>query len=91
MGVPEWWRLANALLAMAALVYLLIDLGEIYDKMTKRRLYLTFALAIFLLAAVVASLEAILQSNPPGARTVLYSVGSSWCIIGLWISRQDRI
>lgn len=84
------WRGFNCALAAVALVYLMLDLRVVRRELSSRRLYLTFSLAGFLLALVVGSLENIAQSNPVGFRTAIATASCFWCLIGLWISRDER-
>lgn len=90
MSYIDWWRILNACLASVAFMWLMLDLKEIYLKLSKRRLYFTFALALSLFAIVVGSIESIEQGNPPGIRTGLYTVCGIWTLFGLWVSRFDK-
>jgi len=89
MEFHEFWRLANCLLAFAALVYLIVDFQQVYLQLTRRRLYLTFSLMGLLLAVVIGSIENIRQHNPIGLRTAFVTASCAWCLIGLWVTHKD--
>jgi hypothetical protein len=89
VSVVDWWRLANSLVSLTALVWLLVDLRRFHGALSRRRLYLTLSLAGFLLAVTAGGIEASLQGAPVGARTVLVTAASVWCLLGLLASRKD--
>lgn len=88
--LPIAWRAANCLLAAVTLLFLMLDLRVMRSKLSSRRLYLTFALAGFLLALVVGSVENIAQSNPVGYRTAIATASCLWCLIGLVVGKDER-
>lgn len=85
-----WWRLVNAVIALAALLYLMLDLRVVRNDLGNRRLYLTFSLAGLLLAVVFGSINNILRENALSPATPIISASVLWCLIGLWVSRHDR-
>ena len=90
MDLVDLWRGLNAVLSFAAALYVMVDLKSRYYHLSERRLYLTFALAGLLFSSTIASVEAIIQNNPLGYRTALFSAGSVWTLIGLYLSRNDK-
>jgi len=89
MDLIDFWRAGNIILGSVAFVALTVDLKKHYTELSRRRLYLTFALMMLVFATIVASLEAIFQATPLGFRTSLYTVACIWTLFGLWISRND--
>lgn len=89
MDVSVWWRLVNALIAVTALTWLLVDFHRIHHTLSKRRVYLTFSLAGLLAGVVVASIEAVVQSNPLGVRTAVNTAACLWCLFGLKVSTKQ--
>lgn len=78
------------MLAAVTLLFLMLDLRVMRRELSSRRLYLTFALAGFLLSLVVGSIENIAQSNPVGWRTALATASCFWCLIGLLVGKDER-
>lgn len=89
MNLVHLWRELNFVLAFISLVWLLIDLKKIYLKLSHRRIYLTFSLAGFLLATLIGSVWNILTNHPPFIQTGIITAACIWCILGLWISRNE--
>ena len=90
MDIVDLWRGFNATLAFIAAIYVMVDLKFRYFHLSERRLYLTFALAGLLFSTSIASIEAIIQDNPLGYQTALFSACSIWTITGLYLSRHDK-
>ena len=85
-----WWRLSNAIIALLALVYLMLDLRVVRNDLGSRRLYLTFSLAGLLVAVVFGSINSIIRENAISPSTPIVTASVIWCLIGLWVSRHDR-
>lgn len=83
------WREANISLAIVAFVWLMIDLRRIRLSLSSRRLYLTLSLASLLLATFMGSIADIRYHNPAGLWTAFATASCVWCIIGLWIGKND--
>jgi uncharacterized membrane protein YoaK (UPF0700 family) len=89
MDLVTIWRIANFALAFSAFVWLMLDLRHMYLKLSHRRLYLTFSLAGLLLAVVIGSMWNLYQKNPPFIQTGIVTASCAWCLIGLWVSRNE--
>jgi len=84
------WRVANLVLAVSAFVWLMLDLRHIYLRLSHRRLYLTYSLAGLLFAVVIGSMWNIYLKNPPFIQTGIVTASCAWCLIGLWVSRNEE-
>jgi hypothetical protein len=89
MELHEFWRVANCLLASAALIYLVVDFKKVHLELSRRRLYLTLSLMGLLFGVVIGSLENIHQNNPIGFRTAIVTASCAWTLIGLWVTHKD--
>ena len=85
-----WWRLSNAVIAIAALLYLMLDFRVVRNDLGSRRIYLTFSLAGLLVAVAFGSVNNVLRENAISPATPMISASVLWCLIGLWVSRHDR-
>lgn len=87
--LSELWRMFNFCIAAIALVMLLGDLIPQFKYFSRRMQYNNMALIGFMTAFVVGSVESILQHNPVGSRTAIATASILWCLIGLYVSRND--
>lgn len=87
--LEDIWRLVNALLALAALIWLMVDLRQIRYTLSRRRLYLTFSLAGLLFAVVEGSIENMIQNNEIGLRTAITTAACVWCLLGLAFTQDE--
>lgn len=83
------WSIVNILLGFVALIAIVIDVKRRYKELSRRRLYLTFALGLLVFATIIASLQVVFNATPLGFRTGLYTAACLWCIFGIWLSRDD--
>ena len=90
MDFLDLWRLSNAIVAIAALLYLMLDFRVVRNDLGSRRIYLTFSLAGLLTAVVLGSINNIIRENAISPATPIISASVVWCLIGLWVSRNDR-
>lgn len=77
------WRTLNALFGLHALVLLTLLMKKHWKKSDVHIRFLMQALACFLLATIVGSVESIIQDNPIGLRTSLFTVATLWAALGL--------
>ena len=89
IDLVTFWRVLNILLGIITLIILTLDSHTHRYELSKRRLYLTMALGLFILSAVVGSVESIYHQEPLRFRTGLYTSSYILTLIGLWISRDD--
>lgn len=89
MEFHDFWRVANCLLALGALTYLVVDFVHVHMQLNRRRIYLTFSLMGLLFSVVVGSIENIRQNNPIGLRTAVVTASCAWCLIGLLVTHKD--
>jgi hypothetical protein len=80
--------LLNMVLALAALVWLIVDTARIWRRMTRRRLYLTLSLAGLLVALLEGAVEAVLEADLR-IWVAVATASCAWCLFGLWVSRHD--
>lgn len=85
-----WWRLGNVFVAVGALLYLALDFRVVRRELNSRRLYLTFSLAGLLVAVIFGSINNVLRDNALSPATPIITASCLWCVIGLWISRDER-
>jgi len=77
------WRILNALMALHGLVLLFLIMRKHWSKSDPAVRFLMQGMAGLLAATAVASIEAIVQGNPIGVRTSLFTAATFWCVLGL--------
>ena len=90
--VGAWWRLFNALAAIVAFGWLLLDLRDHWRVLSQRRLFLTLSLGGLLAAVVVGTTRNLANGDralPPSWPTAIVTASVLWCLIGLWVSKGD--
>lgn len=81
--LTDAWRLFNAGLALAALVFVGRAVLRKWRRYTPRMRLLAQALLVYLLATVVGAVENIAQDNPIGVRTAMITAACCWCIYAI--------
>lgn len=89
LELTDIWRAANFVLSILALGYLLGDLKLRRRELSTRRLYLTLSLAGLLSGVAIGSIYYILNDTGAHLHTAIFTASSIWCILGLWLSRND--
>lgn len=89
MELTDIWRATNFVLSTLALGYLLIDFVARRRDLSTRRLYLTLSLAGLLAGVAIGSIYYILIDAGAHLHTAIFTASSIWCILGLWLSRND--
>lgn len=90
MELFDWVRVANASLALIALIMLILDVRRRWRLQDRGATYLNLALGGLLFVVMEFSIEAIiLDVRPAGPRLILTTAATIWCLIGLWFRRKD--
>jgi len=89
MEPVDFWRIGNVALGTITLTVLLLDLKKYAAELSRRRLYLTFALIMLVFLGIVFTIELVWNINLLGLKTALYTAACIWCLFGIWISRND--
>lgn len=89
MGWFDWfdgstsWRILNAAFAAHGLFLLGVVMKDHWAKSDESVRFLMQALGFFLLATIIASVESVIQDNPIGLRTTLFTVAALFASLGL--------
>lgn len=80
MGIEEWWRAINVVLAAVGFVLLARGTWQIRGELAERGLYLSISHTFAIFSLGWATFENLLQGNELGFRVPLSTVAAFLCI-----------
>lgn len=93
MDLMYWWdtgwRIGNTVLALTAIAVVSWRIGRAWSHLPVRMRYFGIALVMFIIVAVIGSIETTIKGISPGYRTAALSVALGWSLVG-GLSRSQR-